>query len=317
MSTPPIQYSGPVISVEVPWETRRHLQLIYQKLSNHTQAFSLQNTAIKAIQKGGSAIVSGGSSGAAGATAGLIAGAGVQIAGQWPDQVISTVPVGSVSNHSGVTSYATQTGDNGAIVVLSDASPIAVSLSTQDPAWFCWIDNQGAGTATVTPATGTITYAGNPGASSMPIASGQTAVVAFDGTNWWAIVAATAAAGLPINNPTFTGTMTGPHYAANGSTPAIAAGAAAGSSPTISISGNDVRGTIEVTPGTSTTTGTLATVTFAVGYGTAPVVQLTSAGSLTNISLFYVGATAAGFTISTGTSPTTANTLSFYYMVMG
>lgn len=42
MSTPPqIRYSGPTIAQDVPWEIRRHLQLIYQKLGNHTQAFAL------------------------------------------------------------------------------------------------------------------------------------------------------------------------------------------------------------------------------------------------------------------------------------
>lgn len=41
MSIPPIQYSGPRISEELDPEVRRHLQLIYQKLGNHTQAFQL------------------------------------------------------------------------------------------------------------------------------------------------------------------------------------------------------------------------------------------------------------------------------------
>ena len=39
--TPPILYSGPTISPDVDWNIRRHLQLIYQKLGNHTQAFAL------------------------------------------------------------------------------------------------------------------------------------------------------------------------------------------------------------------------------------------------------------------------------------
>lgn len=44
--------------------------------------------------------------------------------------------------------------------------------------------------------------------------------------------------------------------------PSIAAGAAAGAGPTISILGNDNWGRILITPGTSPTTGTLATITF-------------------------------------------------------
>ena len=51
--------------------------------------------------------------------------------------------------------------------------------------------NQGAGTATLTPSvsgavTPTISYAGNPGAASMPLLGGYCAIVAYDGANWWA-----------------------------------------------------------------------------------------------------------------------------------
>ena len=38
----------------------------------------------------------------------------------------------------------------------------------------------------MTPASGTISYAGNPGASSMPLLPTYCAMVAFDGTNWFA-----------------------------------------------------------------------------------------------------------------------------------
>jgi hypothetical protein len=37
----PIQYSGPKVSLNVPQDIRFHLQQIYQKLGNHTQAFEL------------------------------------------------------------------------------------------------------------------------------------------------------------------------------------------------------------------------------------------------------------------------------------
>lgn len=42
MSTsPPIQYSGPTVAADVPWEIRRHLQLLYKIAGNHTQAMSI------------------------------------------------------------------------------------------------------------------------------------------------------------------------------------------------------------------------------------------------------------------------------------
>ena len=66
MSAPQIQYTGPVISDEVPWESRRLFQLILQKLANHTQAFQLlpKTTAATGASKTGG--VTGVSSGGTG-----------------------------------------------------------------------------------------------------------------------------------------------------------------------------------------------------------------------------------------------------------
>ena len=51
MSTKPqIQYSGPTVSEKVDFEVRRHLQLTYQKLANHTQAFQEQTAKIAALE---------------------------------------------------------------------------------------------------------------------------------------------------------------------------------------------------------------------------------------------------------------------------
>lgn len=60
------------------------------------------------------------------------------------------------------------------------------------------------------------------------------------------------------------GTITAPNFL-NSSTPTIAAGAGLGSSPTISITGNNSRGKIDFTPGTGTTTGDQWTVTLGSG----------------------------------------------------
>jgi hypothetical protein len=102
--------------------------------------------------------------------------------------------LGLVNDQTGETSYTTQDSDNGVLVVLDDASAIAVTLNyAVGVQWYCWIANYGSGTATLTPgmipsgATSTITYPGNVGASSMPLPSGFAAYVTFDGTNFWAI----------------------------------------------------------------------------------------------------------------------------------
>ena len=50
MSQPAIQYTGPKISDEVPWEIRQHLQLFYQKLGNHTQAMQTLADQVAALE---------------------------------------------------------------------------------------------------------------------------------------------------------------------------------------------------------------------------------------------------------------------------
>lgn len=164
-TTPPIQYSGPTISPEVPWETRRHLQLIYQKLGNHTQAFSLQQQTIAKLKAGATTTVFEGGGGGGGG--GSVAAIGV-----------------AVNNQSGQTSYSTLSGDNNALIVFSDASPIAVTLNTQTPSWSCFVANVGAlgaGTVTLTPFSGTIN-----GGATLAVLPTYEALVAFDGTNWFA-----------------------------------------------------------------------------------------------------------------------------------
>jgi len=101
--------------------------------------------------------------------------------------------IGFVNNQTGVTSYATQQSDLGKIVVLDDASAIAVALTSAPVItlpWYATFINLGAGTATLTPVSGTISYSGNLGAASLPLSTGQLAIVGFDGTNFWSAVAA-------------------------------------------------------------------------------------------------------------------------------
>lgn len=177
MSTPAILYAGPKISPEVPWETRRHLQLLYQKLGNHTQAFSLVQSQIATLKAGSSSTTNTIIEGGGGS---VTPGSGTGI---------------PVNNQSGVVTYATVSGDNGNLLVFSDAAAIAVSLTTQTPPWGCYIANigaLGAGTVTLTPATGTIN-----GAATLAILPTYWALVAFDGTNWWAATLPI----VPVNTP--------------------------------------------------------------------------------------------------------------------
>jgi len=163
MSTPAILSSGPKIDPSVPWEIGRHLQLLYQKLGNHTQAFALQQAQIKAIKAGSTTtsttIVAGGGSGGGGSS---------PFIGQ-----------GLINDQSGETSYATVPGDNGILLILNDAGAVEVTLTTDAAPFYLIITNFGAGTATLTPSTGTIN-----GGASLSLLQNQTVLAACDSTNW-------------------------------------------------------------------------------------------------------------------------------------
>lgn len=91
--------------------------------------------------------------------------------------------LGQVNNQTGNTTYATTQADEGAFIILSDASPIAVTL-TSDPSiqlpWETSFLNLGVGLATLTPATGTIN-----GLASLTLPQNGYVTVSFDGTNFW------------------------------------------------------------------------------------------------------------------------------------
>jgi hypothetical protein len=222
-----VQTFVPKVGAEVPWEVAHHITLLYQKLNGIAQAVvqvhtaSASTTTIEQVTSGG------GSSG--GGTPSLI---------------------GIVNDQSGVTAYTTMPSDNGALVILNDSSPVAVTLGiSASVPWFFFVANMGAGTATLTPMAGTISYAGNPSAASMPLLGGYCAIVFYDGSAFWSftepivpvtfgavahefLMAYNAATGAfsaaapvigdvtglaaalallaPIASPTFTGTVTQP-----------------------------------------------------------------------------------------------------------
>lgn len=167
MSTPPITAWIPKVSAEpTPAEIHRLFTLAFQKLGNHATAFALQQARINAIKSGTSTTI-------------------VENSGGGGGSVVPSTPGGiPVNNQSGQTSYATVSTDDGALIVLSDASAIAISLTSQSPPWSCFITNQsalGGGTATLTPMSGTIN-----GAATLALLPTYSVIVAFDGTNWWA-----------------------------------------------------------------------------------------------------------------------------------
>lgn len=161
----------------------------------HDDAINDLQQAIPALKSQIDALKTGTSSGTSSSTT-------EQVSTETVVQVVNSI--GFVNDQAGVTTYQTQQSDSGSLIVLDDASAIAVTLATVSsvPAiqlpWSAAFLNLGAGTATLTPATGTISYAGHLAAGSMPIAQGQFALVWFDGVNFWAFLATLAPSGLSV-----------------------------------------------------------------------------------------------------------------------
>jgi hypothetical protein len=98
-----------------------------------------------------------------------------------------------VNDETGNTTYTTQSTDNGSLLIFNDASPVAVTLNSGivTPYYF-FATNFGAGTATLSPTTGTIN-----GSASFALPQNYTALISFDGTNW----ETSALLVLPLNTP--------------------------------------------------------------------------------------------------------------------
>lgn len=113
--------------------------------------------------------------------------------------------------------------------------------------------------------------------------------------------------------------ITPTNYYSSSTTPSISAGAAAGTTPTISILGNNQDGIIVVTTGTLPTIGTLCTVTmsasFAYPNSCIPVISPYGATSLIGFSSIDVGSlTATSFTLGVPASALApATTYQFTY----
>ena len=104
-------------------------------------------------------------------------------------QIVSAY--GTVNNQSGNVAYSTTMADASAFIILSDASPVAVSLTAAPVItlpWACVLVNEGVGLVTATPASGTISYPDNIAAASISVAQGQAAIICFDGTNFFSVI---------------------------------------------------------------------------------------------------------------------------------
>lgn len=90
-------------------------------------------------------------------------------------------------------------------------------------------------------------------------------------------------------------TVTG-HLLSSGSAPGVSVGGGAGSSGTVSISGNDTSGTVAVNTGVGAGNGLLAQISFREKYGNTPHVVVTPVGR--SVPGMYINRTSTGFSIS-------------------
>lgn len=109
----------------------------------------------------------------------------------FPDYAIrdttATAVIGGV-DHRTTTTETIGAADQTQLVTLSNSGAIAVTLDSTVPNYFfCAVMNIGTGTATLTPSSGMIEFDGALHAS-IALVTGQTAVLYFDGTNWYAYV---------------------------------------------------------------------------------------------------------------------------------
>ena len=92
------------------------------------------------------------------------------------------------------TAYTVVVDDYGKMILLANISPVAISLPAAATTGFSPFNvlfkNNGSGTVTITPVTGTI-----DGAALLALTSGQSAWIVSDGTNWRTGILAIAAGG--------------------------------------------------------------------------------------------------------------------------
>jgi hypothetical protein len=214
-----------------------------------------------------------------------------------PRNVSAAIPnIGGIDART-TTSETIALASQGKLVTLSNASAIAVALTSSSVAagYFAFVYVIGAGTATLTPSTGTIN-----GGSNLPLVSGQSCMLWFNGTNWTATFSTAALStpydiAIPISGKmdaasttylviTFTRAVTLPGNCV-GSKGTVLTNPAATTTYTLSKNGSSFGTVVVSTAGAFTfTTTSGAAVSFAVG----DYLTITAPAPDTNLSDFEV-----------------------------
>lgn len=208
--------------------------------------------------------------------------------------------------------------------IVSQGKPTSTDLGafgvSGDNLW--WVGQSGTIYNLSIPASGVTTVGAFSGSSIANGASISGSTITFgpaDATNPGMITTGTQTL---AGNKTLNASLTATHVIGNSSTPSIAGGTGAGTSPTLGISGTDQDGLIVITTGTvpAGSTATVVTVTFTSAFPNNTFIQLTP-GNITTAALsgvtqvYATGSTTTFSIISNVTGLTAATVYSWFYHV--
>lgn len=106
------------------------------------------------------------------------------------------------------------------------------------------------------------------------------------------------------------------HIDTGGSSPSKANGTALGSGGTVSVSGNDIAGTVTINTGGSAPAGYFVRINFTNTYSSTPSVIITPANSNAGVLDYYTQRDSSGFRIGTASNPADSTTFIFDYFVI-
>ncbi|HEX9679605.1 MAG TPA: hypothetical protein VGA08_03225 [Candidatus Saccharimonadales bacterium] len=106
------------------------------------------------------------------------------------------------------------------------------------------------------------------------------------------------------------------HIDTGGSTPTKVNGTALGSGGTVSVSGNDISGTVTINTGGGAPSGFFVRINFRNSYNSTPAVLITPANSSAASLEFYTQRDTTGFRIGTATNPADSTTFIFDYLIV-
>lgn len=106
------------------------------------------------------------------------------------------------------------------------------------------------------------------------------------------------------------------HVNTSGGTPTRTNGTALGSGGTVSVSGNDIAGTVTINTGGSAPAGFFVRINFVTPYSSTPAVIISPSNSNAGSLDYYTQRDSSGFRIGTSTNPPDSTTFIFDYFVI-